>query len=100
MYRGCDRIRLPPTFLGTPLLDVEGAGRVAGAAAREGVRRPREAPRILVAGSVPELPQAERDRIEWPDAHRFVVLCARNEQPLPVVQLEGLEGAVHRVDEP
>ena len=29
----------------------------------------------LRASSIPQLPQAERARIEWPDAHRLVVAC-------------------------
>ena len=35
-----------------------------------------------------------------PDAHGVVVLRARNQQPLPVVQLERFEGAVRRIHEP
>ena len=48
--------------------------------------------------SDPEIAQAERDRIEWADTHRLVVLRARNQQPLPIVELERLEGAIDRVD--
>ena len=50
--------------------------------------------------SGPESTQAEGDRIEGADAHRLVVLRARDQEPLPVVELEGFEGAVRRVDEP
>ena len=50
--------------------------------------------------SGPEVGEAEGDRIEGTDADRVVVLRARNQQPLPVVEFERLEGAVRRVDEP
>ena len=47
----------------------------------------------------PQVPQAERDRIEWPDADRIVVLCARDQHPVPVPQLECLERVVRWIDE-
>ena len=50
--------------------------------------------------SGPEIAEAEGDGIEWPDAHRIVVLRRRDQEPLPVVKLERLEGAIDRVDEP
>ena len=50
--------------------------------------------------SGPQVPQAERDRIERLDADRIVVLRAGNQEPLPVVEPKRLEGAVRRVDEP
>ena len=50
--------------------------------------------------SGPEIAEAEGDRIERADADRLVVLRARNQEPLPVVQLERLKRAIRRVDEP
>ena len=50
--------------------------------------------------SGPEIAKVEGDRIERADAHRLVVLRARDQQPLPVVELERLESAIDRVDEP
>ena len=52
------------------------------------------------AQSGPEVAEAERDRVEGGDAHRLVVLCAPDKCPLAVAELERLEGAVRRVDEP
>ena len=40
--------------------------------------------------SGPQVPQAERDRIERLDADRIVVLRACNQEPLPVVELKRL----------
>ena len=39
-----------------------------------------------------EIAKVEGDRIERTDAHRFVVLRARDQQPLPVVEFEPLKG--------
>ena len=50
--------------------------------------------------SGPEIAKVEGDRIERTNAHRLVVLRARDQQPLPVVELERLESAIDRVDEP
>ena len=50
--------------------------------------------------SGPEIAETERDRIERADAYRIVVLCARNQEPLPIVEFERLKGAVRRVDKP
>ena len=50
--------------------------------------------------SGPEIAKVEGDRIERTDAHRLVVLRARDQQPLPVVELERIESAIDRVDEP
>ena len=50
--------------------------------------------------SGPEVAEAEGNRIEGTDVHRVVVLRARDQQPLPVAELEGLQRAVRRVDEP
>ena len=41
-----------------------------------------------------------RSRRERADAHRLVVLLALKQQPLPIVELERLEGAIRRVDKP
>ena len=50
--------------------------------------------------SGPEIAEAERDRIERADADWIIVLRAGDQQPLPVVELERLESAIDRVDEP
>ena len=50
--------------------------------------------------SRPKVPKAERDRVERPHAHRLVVLGDRDEDPLPVPELERLERSVGGVDEP
>ena len=44
--------------------------------------------------SGPEIAEAKGDRIERADADRVVVLCAHNQQPLPIVEFECLEGEV------
>ena len=57
-------------------------------------------PQRVGCRSGPEVAEAEGDRIERANAHRVVVLGARNQKPLPVVELERLERAVRRVHEP
>ena len=47
--------------------------------------------------SGPEIAEAEGNRIEGADAHRLVVLRARDQQPLSFVQLKRLEGQVEEV---
>ena len=52
------------------------------------------------SGSGPQVAEAEGDRVERADAHRIVVLRARNLHPLAVAELERLERAVRGIDEP
>ena len=52
------------------------------------------------ADSRPQIAESEGDCIERTDPHRLVVLRARDQQPSAVVELERLERAVDRVDEP
>ena len=62
--------------------------------------RTRSSRRLYARLSGPEIAEAEGDRIKRADIDWFVVLRVRNLEPLPFVQLEGLAGAVRRVDEP
>ena len=66
---------------------------VPGFAIRAGERSNRS---LYARPSGPEVGEAEGDRIEGADAHRVVVLRARNEQPLAFVELERFEGAVRQ----
>ena len=63
---------------------------------------PRSRPlrRRVARPSCPEVAKAERDRVEGADAHRLVVLRARDEHPLPFPELECFQRPVRRLDEP
>ena len=56
--------------------------------------------RMMAVLSGPEIPEAEGDRVEGADTDRIFVLRTRNRHPLPIAQLERLQGASRRVHEP
>ena len=67
---------------------------------RQGSRQVRRSGRPRRSPLRPKVSQAERDRVERPDAHRLVVLRARDRHPLPIPKLKRLERSVRRIDQP
>lgn len=64
----------------------------------EGLVRNRGHMRLVVGCTLPpaEIAEAEGDRLERADSDRGVVLGGRERRPLPVAQLERLQGAIFR----